>query len=259
MIYDRDYTKLTEKEIKEFEKAKIHSEMNVKNLLKIPTAIFHHTSLFPNNLLSLDELKINEKTTSILNNFEKLLDDKLTNERDILSYIQKNRAYFIIASVFTNYRFGHHEAFAFPEFELPPNYKTDFLLIGKSSYGYEFIFIELEKPYNDITTIDGNLGITFRKGLKQIENWESWLESNFSHLKLIFEKYQGKYEVLPNEMLTLDTTRLHYIVIAGRRIDFNETTYRIARKMKKNNNVMILHYDNLVDSTKNILRSGNYV
>lgn len=46
-----------------------------------------------------------------------------------------------------NYNFGHHDAYIIPEFMLGNSYKVDYLLIGKSSRGYEFVFIELEKPY----------------------------------------------------------------------------------------------------------------
>lgn len=186
MLYDRDYIELTEQETKEYNlrKERMLQKGGIlpEDILEFPEIFFRHESLFPNYMLPISELQINDRTSSILNEFTVILDNINSNERDILNFVKENKAYFIIASLFKYYRFGHHIAFAFPEFELPPNYRVDYLLVGKSSYGFEFVFVELEKPYKDITTSDGNLGTTFRKGLKQIEEWETWIESNFHHL-----------------------------------------------------------------------------
>ena len=97
-----------------------------------------------------------------------LLDNSAT-EREILNFIRDKQAYFIIASILKgfHYRFGHHNAFAFKEFELPPNYLVDYLLVGKNSGGYEFVFIELENATGQITNNDGEFGTTIRKGIKQ--------------------------------------------------------------------------------------------
>ena len=42
---------------------------------------------------------------------------------------------------------GNHGAYLFPEFQLGSSYKADYLLLGKSSGGFEFIFVELEDVY----------------------------------------------------------------------------------------------------------------
>ncbi|WP_258100624.1 DUF4263 domain-containing protein [Marinoscillum pacificum] len=262
MLYDRGYFDLTKEEKKEYLAAKkkgFGSSMDIVDFIKTPKAFFFHESIFPNYILDTDELDVNETTTDIMNQFKSIIHDKSSNERDILRFIKIQKAYFIIGSILQNYRFGHHSAFLFPEFELPPNYKVDYLVIGKSSYGHEFVFVELERPNTDITTKDGNLGTTFRKGIKQVEDWSYWLESNFSHLKLMFEKNQGKHSSLPMEFLSLDTTRMHFAVVAGLREDFNDHSYRIARKMKKESSILILHYDNLIDSAISVLEHGNYV
>lgn len=261
MLYERNYFKLTDKEKADIQKA-------IKPLTKggmrsidyqiYPKAGFFYNSLFPNNMLDLDDLRQNADSVKSLKEFEILLENNSITEREILNFIRGERAYFIIASVLTEFHFGHHSAYAFPEFELPPNYKVDYLIVGKSSYGHEFVFIELENPYKSITTNDGSLGTTFRKGLKQVSDWNSWLESNFSHLQLMFQKYQNNSIELPKEFLKLDTTRIHYVVLAGRRIDFNDETYKQARKMKSDR-IHILHYDNLIDKARQVLQIKNYI
>ena len=55
------------------------------------------------------------------------------------------------------------------------SYKADYLLVGKSSGGYEFVLIELENPYGQITLQDGNLGAEFRDGISQLDEWKRWL------------------------------------------------------------------------------------
>jgi len=50
---------------------------------------------------------------------------------------------------------------------------------------------------------------------------------------------------------------MNYVVVAGRRDDFNEKTYRLARE-SKNNGVIILHYDNIIDECGKLLRDCVY-
>lgn len=262
MLYERNYFELTSDEKLAMNKALKPlwegSNMKYVDYKIFPKAGHFYNSIFPNNMLDLDDLGENQNSNDSLNEFKVLLNNGSCTERELLNFTRDKRAYFIIASVLTEFHFGHHSAYAFPEFDLPPNFKVDYLIVGKSSYGHEFVFIELENPYNNITTKDGSLGITFRKGLKQVSDWKSWLESNFSHLKLMFAKYQNPNLNLPKEFLNYDSTRIHYVVVAGRRNNFNEETYKIARRMKSER-IHIFHYDNLIDRASQVLKSKNYV
>jgi len=272
MLYERDYRTLSEDEKILWQKAEeILSKSKIKNdggiSLKdfnnyyktISDEALHHQQLFPNNYLNTRHLKDKKKLVDTVEEFKALLNSRAT-ERNILNFIRDKKAYFIIASIFKgyHYRFGHHKAFAFKEFELSPNYLVDYLLVGKSSGGYEFIFIELENSHGQITNANGEFGTTIRKGIKQINDWDDWLESNFSSLRLVFDKYIGTVEQLPREFYQLDKSRLHYVVIAGRREDFSKKTYQLKRKLLKSNNTLLLHYDNLIDSVDFLLTAGNY-
>ncbi|MBS1587161.1 MAG: DUF4263 domain-containing protein [Bacteroidetes bacterium] len=271
MLYNRDYTVLTEEEKTMWEKVeadlnrvkkKNDGAITAKGLndywKNIPRAAAHCKTLFPNNYLNVDELEEVDKLSSIKVQLELLLDSEPT-EREILSFIQKSEAYYIIGSIFQYYNFGHHIAYAFKEFQLPPNFQVDYLLIGKNSGGFEFIFIELENPVGNITTTGGDFGVTIRKGLKQVDDWNNWLEVNYSHLKLMFEKYKIDSQLLPNEFFELDKTRLHFVVVAGRRKNYTAKTYRLRRKLRKENNVLVLHYDNLLDGIDHLIAVKNYV
>lgn len=272
MLYDRDYRILTNEEkfiwqqVEDtFNKAKLKNYNTItpavmtKYYKDIPTAALHHKQLFPNNYLNIEDLGKKRSLTEIVKEFQLLLDSSAT-ERDILSFIKEKKAYFIIASILKgyHYNFGHHKAFAFKEFELPPNYLVDYLLVGKNSGGYEFVFIELENSFGQVTNKDGEFGTTIRKGLKQINDWNRWLDSNYSSLKLVYEKYLGSIEQLPREFHELEKSRLHYVVIAGRRKDFTKKTYELKRQLLKSNNILLLHYDNLFESVNFLLKAGNY-
>lgn len=181
-IYDRDYTKLEKDEIKEWEMLKEKEIVYVNGkatrfrrglFRKYPKACRHYLSIFPNNYLDIEELQEEEKLQELNEKFLNTLDEQATNERAILNYIKNNGAYFIIASILkSNFNFGHHNAFIIPEFMLGVSYKADYLLIGRSSGGYEFVFVELESPSGNVTLGDGELGEVFRKGIKQVRDWE---------------------------------------------------------------------------------------
>ncbi|TYA78542.1 Shedu anti-phage system protein SduA domain-containing protein [Seonamhaeicola marinus] len=267
MLYKRNYLELSPKEKSELEtaenyllNAKSKNEIGISPLALfkyhelLPTASYFYKSLFPNNYIHFNYKMQNNDIIKDFGDFKSIVKNKNSNERDVLNFIKKSESYFILESLFFRYEFGHHDAYLFREFALPPNHLVDFLLVGKSSGGYQFIFIEFESPNKDVTLKDGSLGIGFRKGIKQIEDWDLWIDSNFFSLKQVFKKYKNPNKELPSEFYELDKTRIHYLVIAGQRTDFNENTYRLKRKGI--NNIKIKHYDNLIDEVNFYLETN---
>ncbi|MFC9777163.1 Shedu anti-phage system protein SduA domain-containing protein [Paenibacillus chitinolyticus] len=265
-IYERDYTQLTEEEIKEWNELKKQEivdrlgEFEVRKSLfrKYPKAARHYMSLFPNHYMDIEELKNELALNDIADKYQEMLDIPGTPERTVLNWIRENRAYYIIASILKNYNFGHHDAFIFPELKLGTTLQVDFLIIGKNSGGYEFIFVELEARYGRITMVDGELGDAFRKGIKQVKDWDDWLETYFTSFQEALLKYKNPEQQLPLEFIKPDRTRLHYVVVAGRRADFKEKTYRIKRRTKEEQKIELLHYDNLYDSAKSVIGKSTY-
>lgn len=270
MLYERDYKILTEEEKKIWERVEsVYNKANKDGTISVlalnnyyknlPISVLHYKQLFPNNFLNNDSLKEKEALKITLEEFKACIDSKVS-EREIINFIQSRRCFFIITSIFKgfHFNFGHHGSFAFKEFELPPNYVVDYLLVGKNSDGYHFIFVELENAYGSITNTDGEFGTTIRKGIKQINDWDIWLESNYFSLRLVFNKYLGKLQDLPKEFYELDKTRIHYVIVAGRRDDYNKRTYLLKRKLLRTQNILLMHYDNLLDSAANLLKTGYY-
>lgn len=188
--------------------------------------------------------------------FEKLLKNTSITELDIKRYIQNNGFYHIPASIFKHYNFGHHEAVLFKEFPLGTNYIADYLLVGRASGGWQFIFVEFENPYGRITLADGNPGEVIRKGMNQIDEWKPFIEGYFSILSAEFEKYTK--QPLPKEFTRFDSTRMHYVVVAGRRADYNETTRLFQRRSDAERNIKILHYDNILDDARDLIGAKTY-
>ena len=262
-LYERNYFVLTKSEIEE---RKIIDEQgrNVqgapygrKNLFhKYPKAVRHNMSLFPNNYLDIVELKNIEELEKQCDGFEKLLDNRKTTELDIKHYIQNNKYFHIPASTFRRFNVGHQEAVLFKEFQLGTSYKADYLLVGRASGGWQFIWIEYENPYGDVTLKDGNPGNVIRKGLNQIDDWKQFIESNYSTVAAEFEKHTDK--PLPREFTRYDSTRMHYVVVAGRRLNYKENTRVHQRRFLLERNITLLHYDNLLDDALTMIGARSY-
>lgn len=275
-LFKKDYSNLTKEEltaIEEYEKADQNGKdtpvkgiklltrndviKQMKIILNYPF-IKNFKSIFPNNHLNTYHLRSNKLDyINKLEDFIQLIDNQNTSERDILNFIRSEEAHFIISSALNFTSFGHHDRYIFQEVPLPPNHQADFLVIGKNSDGFHFLLFELENPYKGITTKDGSFGLTIRKGLSQIDDWKSWMDKNFTTLKNVLVKLKNPKLNLPTEFYEYDNTRFHYIVVAGRRENFSEKTYRLARTLKQQGTIVI-HYDNLIDESEKLIESGRY-
>lgn len=258
-LYKQDFlvrsatdTKLIEK----YKKVFANGFASAGKFLRVPNRYYQLTELFPNNYLDISILLNKNLLKTGLKKFKTLLSRRGTTEREITKFIKDNEAYFIIGSLLNNYDFGHHGAYLFPEFKLGTDFQVDYLLVGKNSGGYEFIFIELEAVHGNVTVKDGNLGKSIVKGVRQVEDWNQWLQINFDSLKSLFKKALVKEETLPSEFYEFDNSRIHFVVVAGTRKDYSERTYRIRRTKKRESNILVLHYDNLADLLNNKIKRG---
>ena len=271
MLYKRNYLDgMTDSEKKEFEAVLAKEREGMPG--RIRKNLYNHyslaarncLSLFPNQHLDILDINATADANELNNKFNELLISQKASERAILTYINCTPAFHIIGAILRGcqFRFGHHGSYLFPEFQLGTSYKADYLIIGKNSGGYEFVFVELESPTSTggskVTIKDGELGGIFRKGITQVENWRRWLQENYYSVSENFEKQKNREEPLPKEFLKYDDTRVHYVVVAGMRNDFSEKTYRIAREYRDSNKIHLLHYENLYDFSCQILKEPTY-
>ncbi|MBI9051767.1 MAG: DUF4263 domain-containing protein [Anaerolineaceae bacterium] len=265
-LYERNYSELTPDEEANWSLLQEDSVVKTaKNIMiykpffrKLPKAVRHYQSIFPNNYLDPVDLENVDLLSDQINQFVDVLDSTAASEREILNYIKDKRTYPIIASILNEYfHFGHHEAYIFPEFQLGNSYQVDYLLVGNASGGWNFVYVELEAPIGRITVKSGDFGNVFQKGFRQVRDWDSWLEQNYSSLRETFCKSKKNDVSLPDEFIRLDKSRISYVVVAGRRNDFSSKTYR-EQRLLENDSIYMLHYDNLIDSATNIIGQATY-
>ena len=63
---------------------------------------------------------------------------------------------------------------------------------------------------------------------------------------------------MPKEIYKFDKTRVKYVVVAGRRSDFNENLRWKRRKLLDSKNIVLMHYDNLYDYAKEAIGANTY-
>lgn len=264
-LSDRDFNHLTEKEIRDWESIKQKEIVRIGNsdfrkscYHEYPEAVRHYLSLFPNNHLDVLLLKEEQRLRKQIREFSRLLNSSSSGEREILNHIQKTKAYFIVGSVLSEYHFGHHDAYIFPEFMLGTSYRVDYLVIGRSSGGNEFIFIEFEDSDGRITRKNGDFGDVIKKGISQVGDWDEWIDANFQNLSESFNSLKNTQKSLPDEFYKLDKSRIHYAIVAGRRTHYTEKTYRLRRKEKEQRKITLLHYDNLIDLSTNTIGKNTF-
>jgi len=231
-----------------------------KNLFReYPKAARHFEQLFPNHYLDIEDLKNEKFLNKKIENLEKILNDHKCQERDIMRHIKETNSYFAIASVLHRYyTFGHHATHIFPEFSLGTSFRADYLLLGQNSSGWHLVFVELESVFGQITKANGSFGISIRKGIEQVEEWSSWLDKNYAYLRNEFTKHLPDKKQLPDELTQYDSTRIHFLVIAGRREDFSDTTYKKGRIIIRGQKIGVVHYDNILDTARSVVGRHTY-
>lgn len=169
-------------------------------------------------------------------------------ENDIQHYIKENEKWFIPASIFKDYDFGHHEAYIRVEQPLGAEYRSDYMLLGRNSIGYHIVLVEFENVNVDYKKRTSNMETeSVRKGLAQIKDWKRWLDN--------YKKYFFDSCGLSNISGNIPSWGIRYCLVVSRRDRMDD----IANEMRgqtqhETPGLHIITYDRLVD---NILRLGN--
>ncbi|MBI2373713.1 MAG: hypothetical protein HYV07_06905 [Deltaproteobacteria bacterium] len=219
-------------------------------------AIRAHISQFPNNYLDPGDLGDKDKLRAQLKSFRELLDAPTTGERAILNHIRDQRPLFVVACLLRQeYNTGHHDAFLFREFKLGSQWQADFLLIGRSSGGHDFVWVELESPKDEppkkVVAGDGTFGAIIRDGIKQVHDWRRTIQASFPTIAQDLERMSNK--PLEQDLRTLDLDRHHFVVVAGRRQHFqiaDGNSYDERRRLRRTEDVLVIHYDRLLDNAE---------
>lgn len=250
-LYKRDYKEILT--IDEREAVKEENEFRTKKLGltsksplcshpdgQIKKFLNHHFSLFPNNYLykrDLYKLNLEQEAKKFLGKL-----NSAKNETEIQNYIKNNEKWFIPASLFKDYNFGHHDAYLFPEIALGEKYRADYMLLGKNSDGYSIVFIEFEDVNVDYilkTTVAESVNV--RKGLTQVKDWKRWMDDN--------REYFLRSVKISDYGIKIPTSRIYYCLVVSRREKMTlEARELRSQEIYDNSNLKIVSYDRLVDN-----------
>lgn len=166
--------------------------------------------------------------------------DTATREKDIQDYIKNNKKWFIPASLFRAYDFGHHEAYLYCEPQLGSEYRADYLLLGKNSLGYHIVLVEFEGvdvAFKNQTSNSETPDV--RKGLIQIRDWRAWIDNHRTY----FLDSLG----ISNIDKKIPSWGFRYCLVVGRRNKMDEASNQLRRQLEKDNQIIIPTYDRLAD------------
>lgn len=173
--------------------------------------------------------------------------DSAKKENDIQNYIKENKKWFIPASIFKDYDFGHHEAYISVEQPLGAEYKVDYMLLGRNSIGHHIVLVEFENVNVDFRLKKSNMETeAVRKGMTQINDWKRWMDNNRPY----FLQSCGLSDIGRN----IPTWGITYCLVVGRRKRMDDTSNQMRGQIQYERGVHIITYDRLVD---NILKLGN--
>lgn len=161
-------------------------------------------------------------------------------ENDVQRYIKSNQKWFIPLSILKAYDFGHHFSCVVPEFQLGSQYRLDYLLVGKNSLGYQFVFVEFEDVNVDFRIKTANAETEkVRKGLNQIRDWKRWIDQNRAY----FFASEGIKEFANN----VPSWGFRYCLVVSRRDRMDEISNQLRGEMQSETRVTIMTYDRLVE------------
>lgn len=165
-------------------------------------------------------------------------------ENDIQRYIKDNEKWFVPASIFKDYDFGHHEAYIVPEQALGAEYRVDYMLLGRNSIGHQIVLVEFEDVNVDYKIQSSNIeSDSVRKGLAQIKDWKRWLDNN--------RNYFMDSCRLSNINRNIPGWGIHYCLVVGRRERMNDVSNQMRGQSEHDiPGVHIITYDRLVDNVK---------
>ena len=173
--------------------------------------------------------------------------DSAKKENDIQNYIKENKKWFIPASIFEDYDFGHHEAYISVEQPLGAEYKADYMLLGRNSIGHHIVLVKFENVNVDFRLQNSNMETeAVRKGMTQINDWKRWMDNNRPY----FLQSCGLSDIGRN----IPTWGITYCLVVGRRKRMDDTSNQMRGQIQYERGVHIITYDRLVD---NILKLGN--
>lgn len=133
---------------------------------------------------------------------------------------------------------GGHGRWVLPQKSLGSEFRTDFVVGHKHSFGYEWEVIEIESPTAKPFTKSGDFSRELTHAIRQIVDWRAWLKRNQNYAARRKEE-QGL------GLLDIDSN-VPGVIIIGRKSEIDEGTNDRRRQLVQDSNITIHSYDWLV-------------
>lgn len=179
----------------------------------------------------------------VIDRYRNLLDEN-KGEQEYQAFLEENTR-FIPRHFVQNH--GVHFDLLLRKLRISSDMITDFAFLSKSSIGWNYVMIEIEKPssrfFKEGTTSIHN---DFRAGIDQIKTWQAWF-SNPSN-KVHFEE-QLSFLKKPVQEAPVE---IKYVLVTGRRSEYEGKREKIDLiKSYESPDFKIMSFDSLAENYAN--------
>jgi hypothetical protein len=132
----------------------------------------------------------------------------------------------------------HPSADCIPKKKLGEDFVTDFVLVATTTQGPTYVLVEIERTSHPVLTKDLSLSAPVSHALKQIRDWDVWLEKNKAYVQ--------------NKLPGFETPT--YLVVVGRGNALTDEEKAYLRSYNRDwKNTTLLTYDDVLSQLKSTI------
>lgn len=191
--------------------------------------------------------------------FENLLATS-TGEQEVTAFLRKypRALYWTFCSP------GGHDCYAFGEFPLGSQYKTDFILLNSYSGAWEAYFIELEPVDDPVFTKNRTPTKRVTTAIRQVDDWRDYVSRNLDYLRSEFVRWAKSRDLLAyssglepsnysgDKLADPQTVILtNFIIIVGRSSRLTKEQRSLVGRVSNGHGCSIVTYDRILHLARN--------
>ncbi|MFT4740665.1 MAG: hypothetical protein ACI9L9_001448 [Marivirga sp.] len=179
----------------------------------------------------------------LVEKYIEILDQEL-KEKEYQDFIEANTQ-FVPRHFVQNH--GVHMSLVLRKLKISNDMVTDFVILSKSSIGWNYILVEIEKPSSRFFK-SGSTDVhsDFIRGVKQIKSWKAWFSKpdNKSHFESQLRFIKKPISNTPVE--------IKYVLVTGRRSEYKDSEDKIHTiRSYESFDFKIMSFDSLVENVHN--------
>jgi len=179
----------------------------------------------------------------LIGEYIEILDREL-KEKEYQDFLEANTR-FIPRHFVQNH--GVHMSIVLRKLKISNDMITDFVILSKSSIGWNYILVEIEKPSSRFFK-PGSTDVhsDFMGGIKQIKSWQAWFSKpdNKAHFEAQLRFIKKPISNTPVEM--------KYVLVTGRRSEYEDSEDKIHTiRSFESDDFKIMSFDSLSENVRN--------